>query len=159
MDVHDLGGFVLVQTEETAKFDGMPRSAIDTGLADVRLARAYDVLLHRYVPTGVLVNDRRELLHLFGEAGREAINRFTETPDIFCLVILDLTMPVMDGAATFTELRKIRPEIKVLLISGYNEKEAASRFAGRKLAGFLQKPFSTLVFQQAVRAILEEPAN
>lgn len=37
---------------------------------DVRLARAYDVLLSRYVPTGVLINERREVLHLFGEADR-----------------------------------------------------------------------------------------
>ena len=38
IDVHDMGGLVLVQSEETAKFTGMPRSAIDTGLADAILA-------------------------------------------------------------------------------------------------------------------------
>ncbi len=37
MDIHEVGGLVLVQSEETAKFDGMPRSAIDSGLADVIL--------------------------------------------------------------------------------------------------------------------------
>ena len=91
--------------------------------------------------------------------GREAAERFAETPDNFCLVILDLTMPEMDGAAAFAEMRKIRPSVKVLLISGYSEKEAASRFAGRKLAGFLQKPFPAPAFQQAVRTIVETPAN
>jgi len=38
MDIHEVGGLVLVQSEETAKFDGMPRSAIDSGLADAILA-------------------------------------------------------------------------------------------------------------------------
>ena len=57
------------------------------------------------------------------------------------LVILDLSMPGRSGEDTFRELRKLLPEVPVLLSSGYGEELAKSRFAGEDLAGFLQKPY------------------
>ncbi len=73
--------------------------------------------------------------------GAEALARFTAQPDEYGVVILDLTMPVMDGEQAFRELRRLRPGVRVLLSSGYSEQEATGRFAGRGLAGFLQKPY------------------
>jgi len=75
------------------------------------------------------------------EDGRVALERFREDPDAYGVVLLDLTMPRMDGEETFRALRKMRPGVRVLLSSGYSEQEATSRFAGRGLAGFLQKPY------------------
>ncbi|HSH96574.1 MAG TPA: PAS domain S-box protein, partial [Roseimicrobium sp.] len=75
------------------------------------------------------------------EDGREAVKIFLERPGTFTYVMLDLTMPHMDGEETFRELRRIRPNIRVLLMSGFNEQDATSRFVGKGLAGFLQKPF------------------
>jgi two-component system, cell cycle sensor histidine kinase and response regulator CckA len=54
-------------------------------------------------------------------------------------VVLDLTMPKMDGAETCRELRKIDPEVRVILSSGYGEESATEQFSG--LAGFIQKPY------------------
>lgn len=73
--------------------------------------------------------------------GREAVDLFVASPDRFRCVILDLTMPRMDGDEAFTELRKISPDVRVILCSGYGEQELSKRFAGRGLAGFLQKPY------------------
>jgi len=56
-------------------------------------------------------------------------------------VILDLTMPRKDGVTTYGELRQIRPDVQVLLSSGYTEMEATRRFIGQGLAGFIQKPY------------------
>ncbi|RME84870.1 MAG: response regulator, partial [Zetaproteobacteria bacterium] len=56
-------------------------------------------------------------------------------------VVLDLTMPGMDGGETLSALRRIREDVPVILSSGYNEEMAAARFAGKRLAGFLQKPY------------------
>jgi DNA-binding NtrC family response regulator len=56
-------------------------------------------------------------------------------------VLLDLTMPKLDGTATFTELRRMDPKVRVVLMSGFNEQDAINRFAGKGLAGFVQKPF------------------
>jgi PAS domain S-box-containing protein len=73
--------------------------------------------------------------------GREALEIFHDHAAEIVCVILDLTMPWMDGVAAFRELRRIRPEVKVILASGYNEQEATQRFAGQGLAGFIQKPY------------------
>ncbi len=60
-------------------------------------------------------------------------------PDV---VLLDLSMPKLDGAATFHELQKLDPTLPVVLMSGYSEQDAVQHFLGEDLAGFVQKPFS-----------------
>jgi DNA-binding response OmpR family regulator len=47
----------------------------------------------------------------------------------------------MDGQEALAEMRRIRGDVRVILASGYTEEDAAERFAGRGLAGFIQKPF------------------
>ncbi len=89
--------------------------------------------------------------------GREGLEKFRLNPARFAAVLLDLTMPEMDGTVTFTELRRIRPEVRVLLMSGFNEQDAISGFAGKGLSGFLQKPFTPEALQAKLRAILEGP--
>ena len=85
--------------------------------------------------------------------GRDALKKFDADPSII-LVLLDLTMPHMDGEETFRELRRMRPGIKVLLMSGFNEQEAMSRFASQGLAGFVQKPFNVAQLSAHVREVL-----
>lgn len=58
------------------------------------------------------------------------------------LVLLDLSMPGLNGADTFQELRKIDPTVKVILSSGFDEAEVTRQFVGQGLAGFLQKPYN-----------------
>jgi len=74
--------------------------------------------------------------------GLEAINIFNAHKNEITGVILDLTMPVMDGEETFSKIRLISPDIPVILSSGYNELEAASHFSGKNLSGFIQKPYT-----------------
>ncbi|RLL54062.1 PAS domain S-box protein [Mariprofundus sp. EBB-1] len=69
-------------------------------------------------------------------------------------VLLDMTMPNMDGKTAFQEMRKIDPEAKVILSSGYNEQEATSHFAGKGLAGFIQKPYQLGHLRQKLFEIL-----
>ena len=64
---------------------------------------------------------------------------FREHADEIVGVLLDLTMPHMDAEEAFREMRRLRPGIPVILCSGYNEQEATQRFAGKGLAGFVQK--------------------
>lgn len=87
------------------------------------------------------------------EDGRHALKVFTERDDIN-LVILDLTMPHMDGEQTFRELRHLRPDIKVIMSSGYNEQEVTQKFVGKGLAGFIQKPYKLSMIREVVRNIL-----
>jgi CheY-like chemotaxis protein len=86
--------------------------------------------------------------------GREALELFLQTPDI-SFVILDLTMPHMDGEQCFRELRQLQPDIKVIISSGFNEHEVTQKFVGKGLAGFIQKPYRFSVLRNAVKNIAE----
>jgi CheY-like chemotaxis protein len=73
--------------------------------------------------------------------GREATVLFQAQPDEFSCVLLDLTMPHLDGVETYSRLKRIRPDIPVILCSGYPKKAATERFSDMGLAGFLKKPY------------------
>jgi CheY-like chemotaxis protein len=74
--------------------------------------------------------------------------------DEISLVLLDLTMPVMSGAATMKELRAIRPDVPVILTSGYNQAEAIRRFRSANLAGFIQKPYTAAQLAETIGRVL-----
>ncbi len=74
--------------------------------------------------------------------GFEALKKLKEHRDEISCVLLDMMMPRMGGEETFSEMRRIKPDVKVLLSSGYNEQTATNRFAGKGLAGFIQKPYT-----------------
>jgi len=86
--------------------------------------------------------------------GVEGLRRFQEISDRVDLTLLDLTMPNMDGEEAFREIRKIRGDVPVLLMSGFNEQEAINRFAGLGLAGFIQKPFKAEELKVKIDAAL-----
>ncbi len=87
--------------------------------------------------------------------GREAANLFEAQPDAFTLVVMDLTMPHLDGAEAFARMRRVRPDVRVLLMSGFSEHDATITFAGKGLAGFLQKPFELGHLRDKIRAVFE----
>jgi PAS domain S-box-containing protein len=87
--------------------------------------------------------------------GIEGVDRFRAEPDRFSLVLLDLTMPRLGGVEAFEAIRAIRPDIPVILMSGYAEEDASARFVGRGLRGFLQKPYSVEELISTVRGVLE----
>ena len=88
--------------------------------------------------------------------GRDALDKFRENPDI-SVVILDLTMPHMDGEQCFRELRQVAPQVKVIMSSGFSEHEVAQKFAGKGLAGFIQKPYRLSDLQEILRRALTSP--
>lgn len=73
--------------------------------------------------------------------GREAVAIFREYQGEIRLVLLDMMMPGLGGTETFHQLRQVDPNVRVILMSGYNEQEATNAFTGKGLAGFIQKPF------------------
>jgi PAS domain S-box-containing protein len=98
--------------------------------------------------------ERAGFFVLAAEDGRHALEMFKRVKAEVALVILDLTMPHLDGEACFRELRLIRPEVKVILSSGYNEQDVVNLFAGKGLAGFIQKPYSHDELLAKVRDVL-----
>lgn len=84
--------------------------------------------------------------------GREAIKAFKDGLGI-SFVILDLTMPHLDGEQCFRELRQLNPDVKVIMSSGYNEQEVTQKFVGKGLAGFIQKPYRLSVLREAIKSL------
>ena len=73
--------------------------------------------------------------------GSEAVALFREHAAEISSVIMDLSMPEMDGLSAATEIRRIRPGVAMVLSSGYSEAEAARRMEGHDGARFIQKPY------------------
>ncbi|WLT30451.1 ABC transporter substrate-binding protein [Geothrix sp. PMB-07] len=84
--------------------------------------------------------------------GLEALERFS--PGAYALVLMDLTMPRMDGKEAFRRMKELDPTVKVVLSSGYNEQEAIQQFLGRGLAGFIQKPYQMKTLVEALERAL-----
>jgi two-component system, cell cycle sensor histidine kinase and response regulator CckA len=86
--------------------------------------------------------------------GEESIKMLREHQESIAAVILDMTMPRMDGETAFRELRMIRPDLRIILSSGFTEQEIAARFADKPLAGFIQKPYTASDLIAKLRAAL-----
>lgn len=74
--------------------------------------------------------------------GAEALEQYRQYQRDIRLVVLDMTMPVMDGATAFRELRRMDPDVRVLIASGFSTVDHEKEFAGEQLIGVLHKPYS-----------------
>ena len=128
-----------------ASAEAQPRSIVDTRVPEVEANGSI-----------LLADDEPEVLELEElmlesagfdvvavEDGLRAVEAFRERPKAFQCVVLDLTMPVMDGEEAFRALRSIRPDVPVILCSGYSSQEILARFDEERPDGFLEKPFTS----------------
>jgi len=88
--------------------------------------------------------------------GHEAIGVFREHMDDIRVVILDLTMPNMDGEECHRALVGLRSDVRVIVSSGYSEQQISERFAGRGIRGFVQKPYRLATIKAKLRAVLQD---
>jgi CheY-like chemotaxis protein len=93
---------------------------------------------------------------LMAEDGTVAVEHVRNYRGNIDLVILDLTMPILDGVETLRELRRMRPDLPVILMSGFAETHALAKFGEHRLSGFLQKPFTIDEVRRRVVAVLAE---
>jgi PAS domain S-box-containing protein len=85
--------------------------------------------------------------------GMEAIREVRKN-DRIGVVLLDLTMPVMGGEEAIDKLLNERPGIKVIVSTGYDQREAIARFSAKPVAGFLQKPYTSRQLAEKVKMVL-----
>ncbi len=86
--------------------------------------------------------------------GREGIEIFEHNRNQIRAVLLDVTMPIMSGERTLQEIRRMRPDIPVLLSSGYNEQEVSTQFGGEGAWTFIQKPYQPKALIKKINKIL-----
>ena len=87
--------------------------------------------------------------------GEEALLLFKQHANELACVLLDLTMPRMDGVSTFREMRRLRTDVPVILCSGYTEEDATQRFTSQGLAGFIQKPYRMQNLKEELARVLQ----
>ena len=103
---------------------------------------------------GARVLEKLHYAVLKAENGRDAIALFARHPDQVALVILDINMPGMSGGVVFEELRKLKPDVKVLLTSGYGLDGRTRELLASGSCGFIQKPFTIAALTQKLSEIL-----
>ncbi len=141
--------------------------AIEEVVAEKSLEGNFDDQEWRGAGTILLVDDEdvvletgKEMLEYLGfkvltaTDGREGLEVFKRQRAEIDAVILDLTMPHMDGHETFREMRRLQPDARVFLSSGYNEHEINERFSGQGLVGFIQKPYQLKTVAAMLRGAL-----
>lgn len=95
---------------------------------------------------------------LLAEDGRDGVEVFAANQGSIDCILLDMTMPVMDGAEAYAEIRKLDPKVPVILSSGYTEIEASERYNELKLLPFIQKPYTTVALVEMVSRVVRERA-
>jgi len=88
---------------------------------------------------------------LSAEDGERAVEIFRKHADEIKFVLLDLTMPNLDGRETLAEIRKIRSDVKVVLTSGYESEELSGQFREHGFDAFIQKPCDLETFKKVVQ--------
>jgi len=86
--------------------------------------------------------------------GLEALRAIGAASDEIAAVILDLTMPTMDGLTALSRIRHLKPKLPVILSSGYAREDVTERCAANRPAGFIQKPYRLETLRQELARVL-----
>ena len=105
-----------------------------------------------YVTSKMLERDGYNVFSAAG--GEDAVRIFCENPSIE-IVVLDMTMPGMDGVETFDKLKEVSPDLKVILSSGFSSSDQAAEMFANRCDGFLQKPFKSADLTSKIREVLD----
>ncbi len=140
-----------------------------TGSAATRPAMKVPGDSWRGLGTILVVDDDKRVQALLGEMlkemgfkvllsndGVEGMENYREHLKEIDLVLLDMTMPRMNGRRTYTGIRQIKPDAPIVLMSGYAKEECETLLAGEGLAGFIQKPFHFTDLRNQIHAILKK---
>ncbi|HYC78673.1 MAG TPA: response regulator, partial [Planctomycetota bacterium] len=91
--------------------------------------------------------------------GVEAIALYRKAHAQIAAVLVDMTMPGLDGVEVVKRLRLIRPDVRAVLMSGYTEDDIARRIGERAFADFLHKPFTSAALRDKLRSVLGRPVS
>ncbi|MCG8335934.1 MAG: ATP-binding protein [Proteobacteria bacterium] len=89
----------------------------------------------------------------------EALQLFRESPDYFDLVVSDLAMPKLDGAGLAKEMIKIKPNVQIILVTGYSSAISATQAKEIGVAEYVMKPIAPHEFSKTVRQVLDKLNN
>jgi PAS domain S-box-containing protein len=142
----------LPATEKTAVKETVPPKGLLVGSETILFVDDEDVI----------IDVNREIMESLGykvvaaKSGQEALEVYRKLQGKINLIILDMIMPGMDGEATYDSLKKVNPEIRVILSSGYSKNEQAKAILEKGCQAFIQKPFSISDLSMTIRQVLDK---
>jgi PAS domain S-box-containing protein len=159
------GGAILVESVpgEGTRFDVLLPITAETS----HLGRPNEGTAWIYSGTALVADDEAAVRMLGGrmleriglkvicaEDGEKAVEIVRAQGEDLCLVLLDLKMPVLDGTATLHQIRALRPDLPIVITSGYAAEEAAQQLDGARIDAYLQKPYSLTRLREVLRPLL-----
>ncbi len=147
------GGYIEVDSEvgrgtTFTIFLPAVKSSIDSTVQLADLPKEGTVTILLVDDEGIVLETGAKMLETLGYrvleagSGMAAINIYKDKMEAVDMVILDMIMPMMDGGKTYEKIKKINPNVKVLLASGYSTEGQATEILNRVYDGFIQKPFN-----------------
>jgi CheY-like chemotaxis protein len=91
---------------------------------------------------------------LLAADGAEAIATYARLGEQIALVLTDMAMPIMDGVATISALKRLNPDVKVIASSGLPSNAAMTRCAGLGVVSFVPKPYTAEVLLRAIHEVI-----
>ena len=91
---------------------------------------------------------------LKASSGEQGIKMFQESHQRIAVVLLDMTMPGMDGNATLVKLREADPDVRVIFCSGYTRERVADRLGEARVADFIHKPYTIHALKDSLSRVL-----
>jgi two-component system, cell cycle sensor histidine kinase and response regulator CckA len=141
----------LPRSQSTASEEGQEKSVATPGVANTILFVDDEPDMR---DLGLLALGQMGYMVLTAADGLDAIEIFKAHFEEIACVLLDLSMPRMDGGQALLELRRIKPDVCVILASGYAEEELEARFTGQDVNAFLQKPYDIHALSETLKKVL-----
>jgi CheY-like chemotaxis protein len=86
--------------------------------------------------------------------GKEGLERYQQNATSITLVITDIGMPVIDGYALIRELKKLKPELPIIISSGFGDVDITSQIPGGEIAGLINKPYNFDQLRDVIESVL-----
>lgn len=96
---------------------------------------------------------------LLAANGEEAVQVVREEGEQIDCVILDLTMPGMNGATTYAQMRTLKPDLRVIVTSGHDVEDALQQFPTGSVFEYIQKPYSMYELHNRLQELLASAAS
>jgi len=170
--VQSHGGFITLKSTEGAGSTFrifIPASEPDSIQSHEPTGAVATVLSHGNGELILIVDDEKPILILMrtiletfgyrvitGSNGAEGEQAFIRHADEINAVITDMVMPVMDGPEMIAALKQLRPDLKVIAVSGMTTEASIAKITRLGVAGIIAKPFTATTILQALRDVLGE---
>jgi PAS domain S-box-containing protein len=143
----------LVVAEEAAASHepvSLPEEQMPVGSGLILVAD--DELIMRKTAKSILTKLGYEVV--FAEDGEQTVTVFKERHNEISAVLLDMAMPKKSGMEAYVEMKKIRTDLKVILISGFKKDKRVEEMLGLGVNAFIQKPYSMITLAQEVKKVI-----